>query len=47
MWHWAQSDLWEAGFIPRNSWEKGWWCVNEPDILYNMDLVRIAAVMQD
>jgi len=47
LWHWAQSDLWEAGFIPMGSWEKGWWCVTEPDIFYNMDLVAIAAAMQE
>ena len=47
LWHWAQSDLWEAGFIPKDSWEKGWWCVTEPDIFYNMGLVAIAAAMQD
>jgi endoglucanase len=47
LWHWAQSDLWEAGFIPKGSWEKGWWCVTEPDIFYNMGLVAIAAAMQE
>jgi endoglucanase len=46
LWHWAQSDLWEGGFIPRDTWTTGWWFVNEPDIFYNMLLVGMAAEMQ-
>jgi endoglucanase len=46
LWHWAQSDLWEGGFVPRDDWTIGWWYVNEPDILYNMNLVAMAAEMQ-
>ncbi len=46
LWHWAQSDLWEGGFVPPDQWTSGWWYVTEPDILYNMDLVLLATEMQ-
>jgi len=46
LWHWAQSDLWEGGFIPRNDWSIGWWYVNEPDIFYNGNLVAMAAALE-
>ena len=47
LWHNSQSDLWEGGFIPRDSWDVGWWVVTEVDIQYNADLVWAAAQMQD
>jgi endoglucanase len=46
MWHWAQSDLWEGGFVPKEEWGLGWWFVTEPDIFFNMNLVLVAAEMQ-
>jgi len=46
LWHQAESDLWDAGFIPENQWTTGWWVVTEPDIYYNANLVRVAALMQ-
>jgi hypothetical protein len=39
LWHWRQSDLWDAGFEPEEQWDKGWWCVIEPDILYSANFV--------
>ena len=47
LWHNEQSDLWEGGFIPPNTWSVGWWVVTEVDIEYNADLVWAAALMQD
>ncbi len=47
MWHQAQSDLWDGGFVPENQWTVGWWVVNEPDIYYNANLVLVAALMQE
>lgn len=46
MWHWAESDLWDGGFIPEKDWSTGWWYVTEPDIFFNMNLVNVAAAMQ-
>ncbi len=46
MWHWAQSDWWDGGFLEEPSYSFGWWFVNEPDIFINMNLVNIAAAMQ-
>ncbi|MFZ5895882.1 MAG: glycoside hydrolase family 9 protein [Myxococcota bacterium] len=46
LWHWAESDLWEGGFIPAQDWSIGWWYVTEPDIFFNMNLVNVAAEMQ-
>jgi endoglucanase len=46
LWHWAQSDWWDGGFIPTNDWSIGWWYVTEPDIFFNMNLVTLAAEMQ-
>jgi endoglucanase len=39
LWHWRQSDLWDAGFVPEGEWTKGWWTVSEPDILYSANFV--------
>ena len=47
LWHNEQSDLWDGGFIPRGTWNVGWWVVTEVDIQYNADLVWAAALMQD
>ncbi|HEY4105669.1 MAG TPA: glycoside hydrolase family 9 protein [Polyangiaceae bacterium] len=46
LWHWEQSDLWDSGFVPKNTWDTGWWAVTEPDIYYNATLVLVAAEMQ-
>jgi endoglucanase len=46
LWHFEQSDLWDAGFVKEGSWEKGWWSVTEPDIYYNANFVLVAAEMQ-
>lgn len=46
LWHWEESDLWDAGFVPRNQWDKGWWAITEPDIYYNATLVLVASEMQ-
>ena len=46
LWHWAQSDFWDGGFVPEKEWSVGWWFVTEPDIFYNMSLVMMAAAMQ-
>jgi endoglucanase len=46
LWHNAQSDLWDGGFLRSGDWTKGWWAVNEPDIYYNANLVLVAAQMQ-
>jgi endoglucanase len=47
MWHQAQPDLWDGGFVPENQWTVGWWVVNEPDIYYNANLVLVASLMQE
>jgi endoglucanase len=39
MWHWQQSDLWDGKFVAEDSWDKGWWAVTEPDILYSSNYV--------
>jgi endoglucanase len=39
LWHWRQSDLWDAGFVPEGNWDLGWWTVTEPDILYSANFV--------
>ncbi len=46
LWHNAQSDLWEGGFVADGTWENGWWSVTEPDIYYNANLVLVGAAMQ-
>lgn len=46
LWHWEQSDLWDGGFVRENEWSKGWWCVTEPDIYYNANLLLVAAEVQ-
>jgi endoglucanase len=46
LWHWAESDLWDGGFVPQGEWTTGWWFVTEPDIFFNMNLVNVAAEMQ-
>jgi hypothetical protein len=46
LWHWEQPDLWDGGFLPKNTWDNGWWAVTEPDIYYNATLVLVAAEMQ-
>jgi endoglucanase len=47
MWHQAQSDLWDGGFVREPETAPGWWAVTEPDILYNANLVLVAAEVQD
>ncbi len=39
LWHWRESDLWDGGFVPEGDWAKGWWAVQEPDILYSGNYV--------
>ncbi len=39
LWHWRQSDLWDGGFAAEETWERGWWAVTEPDILYSANFV--------
>lgn len=39
LWHWRQTDLWDGGFEPEESWTNGWWAVTEPDILYSAAFV--------
>jgi hypothetical protein len=46
LWHWEQTDLWDGGFEPQGKWGNGWWTVTEPDIIYNANLVLVAAEMQ-
>ncbi len=46
LWHWEQSDLWDGHFVPRDSWDGGWYAVTEPDIYYNATYVLVAAEMQ-
>ena len=43
--HNDQNDLWEGGFVPKDSWSTGWWVVTEVDILYNADLVLAGALI--
>lgn len=47
LWHDAQSDLWDGGFVREPEQSPGWWAVTEPDILYNANLVLVAAEVQD
>jgi len=47
MWHQAQSDLWDGGFVAEGVQSPGWWAVTEPDIYYNANLVLVAAEVQD
>ncbi len=47
MWHHAQSDLWDGGFVREPEQSPGWWAVTEPDILYNANFVLVAAEVQD
>ena len=46
LWHWEQSDLWDGHFVPRGSWDGGWYAVTEPDIYYNATYVLVAAEME-
>ena len=46
MWHWRQSDLWDGGFVPDESWEVGWWTVIEPDIYYSANFVLAAVAVR-
>lgn len=39
LWHWQQTDLWDGGFVAEESWDRGWWAVTEPDILYSSNYV--------
>ena len=43
LWHWRESDLWDGGFAPEGDWAKGWWAVQEPDILYSGNYVLAGA----
>ena len=43
LWHWQQTDLWDAGFVAEEQWDNGWWAVTEPDILYSANFVLAAA----
>ncbi len=45
LWHWQQSDLWDAGFLPEGAWGDGWWTVVESDILYNANFVAAGTVL--
>jgi hypothetical protein len=47
LWHNAQSDLWDAGFVKEGETSPGWWANVEPDIYYNANLVLVAAELQD
>jgi endoglucanase len=47
LWHAAQSDLWDGGFVAEGVTSPGWWAVTEPDIYYNGNLVLVAAELQD
>jgi endoglucanase len=46
MWHWQQTDLWDSGFIPEDSWNLGWWTVSEPDIIYSANFVLAAVAVR-
>jgi len=39
LWHWQQTDLWDGNFVPEENWDRGWWAVTEPDILYSSNFV--------
>jgi endoglucanase len=39
LWHWKQTDLWDSGWEPDESWKNGWWAVTEPDIIYSAAFV--------
>ena len=39
LWHWRQSDLWDAGFLSEPSTNVGWWAATEPDVIYNANFV--------
>jgi endoglucanase len=45
LWHWRQSDLWDAGWVKEGECTEGWWAVNEPDIYYNANLIMVAAAL--
>jgi endoglucanase len=47
LWHSAQSDLWDGGFVKERGTDPGWWAITEPDIYYNANLVLLAAELQD
>jgi endoglucanase len=47
LWHSAQSDLWDGGFVAEGKTDPGWWAITEPDIYYNANLVLVAAELQD
>ncbi len=46
LWHWRESDLWDGGFAAEGDWAKGWWAVQEPDILYSANFVLAAAIVR-
>jgi endoglucanase len=46
MWHWKQSDLWDGDFVAEESWDKGWWAVTEPDIIYSSSFVLALVSVQ-
>ncbi len=46
LWHWQQTDLWDARFEPEESWVNGWWAVSEPDILYSANFVLALVSVQ-
>lgn len=46
LWHWRESDLWDAGWLAENEWSNGWWTVVEPDIYYNANFILVAALLQ-
>ncbi len=46
LWHWRQSDLWDSGFVPEESWANGWWAVTEPDIIYSANFVLALVSVQ-
>jgi len=46
LWHWRESDLWDGGFAREGDWARGWWAVQEPDILYSANFVLAAAFVR-
>ncbi len=46
LWHTAQTDLWDGGFLAEGDWGNGWWSVTEPDIYYNANLVLVGAALR-
>ncbi len=46
LWHWQQTDLWDSGFAPEESWNDGWWAVTEPDIYYSANFVLAAVAVR-